>query len=86
MLVVVDEARRLARRALELHGAADAVAVEATRDEVVRRDRDDSTVASFTEAADGVAVLDNSGTLEEGVEALLSLVRTAVTTTAGARA
>lgn len=86
VLVVVDEARRLARRALELHGAADAAAVEATRDEVVRRDRDDSTVASFTEAADGVVVLDNSGTLEEGVEALLSLVRDALTTTAGARA
>jgi len=35
---------------------------------------------------DGVVVLDNSGTLEDGVEALLSLVRDALTTTAGARA
>lgn len=78
VLVVVDEERRLARRALELHGSADAAAVDRTRDEVVRRDRDDSTVAAFTEAADGVTVLDNSGTLEEGVEALLALVGAAL--------
>ncbi|MEH3077681.1 MAG: (d)CMP kinase [Quadrisphaera sp.] len=94
VLVVVDEQRRLARRALELHGTSDEAAVERTRDEVVRRDRDDSTVASFTEAADGVAVLDNSGTLEEGVEALLALAAAALPAhpaapapeTAGARA
>ncbi|MGQ7296840.1 (d)CMP kinase [Quadrisphaera sp. KR29] len=78
VLVVVDEQRRLARRALELHGTSDADAVERTRDEVVRRDRDDSTVAAFTEAADGVVVLDNSGTLQEGVEALLALATAAL--------
>lgn len=78
VLVVVDEQRRLARRALELHGTSDQAAVERTRDEVVRRDRDDSTVAAFTEAADGVTVLDNSGTLEEGVEAMLALASAAL--------
>ncbi|PWJ54688.1 cytidylate kinase [Quadrisphaera granulorum] len=89
VLVVVDEQRRLARRALELHGTSDAAAVERTRDEVVRRDRDDSSVAAFTEAADGVSVLDNSGSLEEGVEALLALATAAlgerITQTTGAR-
>lgn len=78
VLVLVDEQRRLARRALELHGTSDAAAVDRTRDEVVRRDRDDSTVAAFTEAADGVTVLDNSGTLEEGVQALLALATAAL--------
>ncbi|TNM59334.1 cytidylate kinase [Streptomyces sp. NP160] len=94
VLVVVDEQRRLARRALELHGTSDAAAVDRTRDEVVRRDRDDSTVAAFSEAADGVTVLDNSGTLEEGVQALLALATAALPAdplatapeTAGARA
>lgn len=79
VLMVADEQARLARRARELHGAlegaAGAAAVEATRDEVVRRDRDDSTVSSFLTAADGVHTLDSSSlTLEETIEAMLVLV------------
>ena len=75
VLLTADEAARLARRAREVHGAADAAAIAATHDHVVRRDAQDSTVATFTEAADGVTVLDSSAlTFEETVEALLGLV------------
>ena len=38
----------------ELHGHDAEHAVEATRDQIVRRDADDSTVSEFIEAADGV--------------------------------
>ena len=68
------EARR-ARRALETRGSADAAAVAATRDEVLRRDADDSAVAEFLTAADGVTRIDSSAMgVEEVVEAVVSLV------------
>ena len=54
VLLTASEEARLRRRAAELHGTVDEAAVEATRDQVLRRDRDDSTVAPFTVAADGV--------------------------------
>jgi cytidylate kinase len=75
VLLTADESARLVRRALEVHGAADDVALAATRDHVVRRDAQDSTVATFTDAADGVTVLDSSSlTFDETVDALLGLV------------
>jgi CMP/dCMP kinase len=75
VLLTASEAARLARRAREVHGSDDEAALEATRDEVVRRDADDSTVATFTVAADGVTVVDSSHlTLEETIEAVLTLV------------
>jgi len=47
----------------------------ATRDQVVRRDADDATVASFLEAADGVLHLDSSGLdLDQTVDAVLGVV------------
>ena len=66
---------RLARRALEVHGTADEAALAATRDQVLRRDADDSTVSSFQVAADGVLHLDSSA-LDFGqtVEAVLEAV------------
>ena len=60
VLLTASEEARLRRRSAELHGTVDAAAVEATRDQVVRRDRDDSTVSTFTEAAEGVAHVDTS--------------------------
>ena len=76
VLLTASEQARLARRALELHGSDDAAAVDATRDQVVRRDADDSTVARFTEAADGVDVVDSSDlTLDETVDAVLAVVK-----------
>ena len=48
---------------------------EATRDEVVRRDRDDSSVSQFLVAADGVLTLDTSEmTFEESVAAAIAAV------------
>jgi cytidylate kinase len=75
VLLTADEAARLARRALEVHGSDDDDAIAATRDHVLRRDAQDSTVATFTEAADGVTVVDSSAlSFEETVSALLALV------------
>lgn len=75
VLLTASEQARLARRALEMHGRADPAAVDATRDHVVRRDDDDSTVASFRQAADGVDVVDSSHlSLDETVETVLKLV------------
>ncbi|MBM6399702.1 (d)CMP kinase [Phycicoccus sonneratiae] len=75
LLVTASEEARLRRRSAELHGSADAAAVEATRDQVVRRDRDDSTVSTFTEAAEGVHLVDTSDLdLEASIEAVLDVV------------
>ena len=75
VLLTASEEARLRRRSAELHGGTDASAVEATRDQVVRRDRDDSTVSSFTEAAPGVVLVDTSDLdFDESVEAVLDVV------------
>lgn len=75
VLLTASQDARLSRRALEVHGTDDAEAIDATRDLVIRRDADDSTVAAFVDAADGVTVVDSSHlTLEETVEAVLALV------------
>lgn len=75
VLLTASEDARLARRAKELHGVADEDAVARTRDQVVRRDADDSTVSVFTEAADGVTVVDSSHmTIEDTIAAVLELV------------
>ncbi|MGH8773802.1 MAG: (d)CMP kinase [Jiangellaceae bacterium] len=76
VLLTASEHARLARRARDVHGVDDAEAVEATRDQVLRRDADDSAVARFLEATDGVDVVDSSElTLDEAVRAILDLVR-----------
>jgi cytidylate kinase len=75
VLLTASEDARLARRALEVHGSDDASAIAQTRDHVVRRDAQDSTVATFTEAAEGVTVVDSSAlSFEETVDAVLALV------------
>jgi cytidylate kinase len=75
VLLTASEEARLRRRSAELHGTDDASAVEATRDQVVRRDRDDSTVSRFTEAAEGVVLVDTSELdLDQSVEAVLDVV------------
>jgi cytidylate kinase len=49
--------------------------VEATKDQVLRRDRDDATVSQFLVAADGVATVDSSDLdLDQTVEAVLAVV------------
>jgi cytidylate kinase len=75
ILLTATEEARLARRAREMHGSDDAAAVAATRDQIVRRDADDSAVSNFQVAADGVLHLDSSGlNLEQTVEAVLDVV------------
>lgn len=76
LLLTASVEARLRRRSTELHGHADQHAVEATRDQVVRRDHDDSTVAQFREAADGVVHLDTSELdLQQSIAAVLQVVR-----------
>lgn len=85
ILLIASEEARLARRARELHGTVDAAAIEATRDQVVRRDADDSTVSTFMSAADGVTTVDTSTlAVEDTFQAVLGVVRAALPA-AGAR-
>ncbi len=75
ILLLASEEARLARRAKELHGEAHAEAVDATRDQIVRRDRDDSSVSQFMQAAPGVDTVDTSHLdLEQSVQAVLDVV------------
>lgn len=75
VLLTASEEARLARRARELHGSDDATSVAATRDQVVRRDEQDSTVVEFRTAADGVVTVDSSDLdLDQTVDAVLAVV------------
>lgn len=75
VLLTASEEARLRRRSLEVHGAADATAVDATRDQVLRRDQDDAKVTQFHVAADGVATVDSSDLdFEQTVDAVLAVV------------
>lgn len=75
VLLTASEEARLRRRSLEVHGAADTAAVEATRDQVVRRDDDDAKVTQFQVAADGVTTVDSSDLdFEQTVAAVLAVV------------
>ncbi|MDR0593350.1 MAG: (d)CMP kinase [Bifidobacteriaceae bacterium] len=76
LLITASEAARLRRRALDQRGQAGAEAIAATRDEVLRRDRDDSAVAQFLEPPPGVTVIDSSDlSVDQTVAAVLELVR-----------
>jgi cytidylate kinase len=76
VLLTASEDARLARRTLELHGATDEKSLAATRDQILRRDRDDSTVSQFVTASDGVATVDTSRLdLDDSVAAVLAVVR-----------
>lgn len=75
ILVTASEHARLERRTAELHGGTAQDQLAATRDQIVRRDRDDATVSAFFEPAEGVTGLDTSDlTFEESVQAVLDLV------------
>jgi cytidylate kinase len=71
VLLVADPHARVARRHAELGDRVDAAAVT---DQVIRRDRDDSTVAQFEAAAPGVEVLDSTHlSLDQVIEAICRL-------------
>ncbi|MFE7509140.1 (d)CMP kinase [Promicromonospora sp. NPDC057488] len=75
VLLTASEEARLRRRSLEVHGAADASAVEATKDQILRRDQDDAKVTQFLVAADGVVTVDSSDLdFEQTVDAVLAVV------------
>ncbi len=72
VLLVADPQARVARRAAEVAGRA---TTEDVTDQVLRRDRDDSTVSNFTEAADGVTVIDSTFlSPDEVVDRIVALV------------
>lgn len=76
VLLTADEEARVARRALEDHGTADADALAATHAHVVGRDAKDSTVVEFRTPADGVVTVDSSAlTFAETVDAVLTVIR-----------
>jgi cytidylate kinase len=73
VLLVADPAARVARRHAEL--TEHQVDVDTVTDQVIRRDRDDSTVAQFESAAPGVHVVDSTFlSLEEVIETICSFV------------
>ncbi len=76
ILLTASEAARLARRSRELHGSADAASIAATTAQIVQRDAADSTVSTFTVAADGVVTVDTSDLDFAGsVDAVLDVVQ-----------
>ncbi|MDO5677105.1 MAG: (d)CMP kinase [Propionibacteriaceae bacterium] len=71
VLLIADPDARVARRAAEVEGRATAAEVT---DQVLRRDRDDSTVSNFTDAAEGVTVIDSTFlSPDEVVDAIIAL-------------
>lgn len=71
VLLVADPAARVARRHAEL---GDEVHHDDVTDQVIRRDRDDSTVAQFQAAAPGVTVIDSTHLdLEQVIDAICAL-------------
>lgn len=72
ILLVADPEARVARRAAELGQSVDHHSVT---DQVIRRDRDDSTVSNFTDATDGVVVIDSTHqSPQQVVEQILRMV------------
>ena len=83
VLLWASEEARLRRRAKELHGHAEAEAVAATHAQIVHRDRKDSSVSQFMEAAEGVTTVDTSDLdFEQSIEAVLEVVAATVATRA----
>lgn len=73
VLLTADPQARLARRGGEL-GAR--VNTEQLRDQVLRRDADDSKLVDFTHAADGVHLLDTTHlSLDEVIRAVVALAK-----------
>ncbi|MPZ60471.1 MAG: (d)CMP kinase [Propionibacteriales bacterium] len=74
ILLTAEADTRMARRSAELAGSADPPDEDALRDQVLRRDRDDSTVARFLAPAPGAVVIDTtSHTLEEITDRIVDL-------------
>lgn len=76
ILLSASEDARLRRRRTELADRGEAQGSRELRDQVIRRDRDDSTVSAFFTPADGVHGIDTSSlTFAQSVAAVLDVVR-----------
>lgn len=72
LLLVADPNARVTRRRTELGGK---VTADQVTDQVLRRDRDDATVAQFEQAADGVTVIDSTDLgLTQVIDLICSMV------------
>lgn len=79
ILLTASEQARVARRAGENLGRADADALASTRGQVLDRDRRDADVAAFHQAADGVVTVDTTALdLPGAIAAVLQVVGAAV--------
>lgn len=75
LLITASEEARLARRAADLEAAGKDIDAAALRDQVVRRDQDDSAVSQFLTAPEGVTLVDTSDMdLPETVEHVIALI------------
>lgn len=75
VLLSADPEIRMARRKLDHGGAIEDAAL---RDQILRRDADDSTLVNFTTAADGVVSLDGSLlSLEQVIDTVVALAERA---------
>jgi cytidylate kinase len=79
VVLVADQEARMARRKAEL--AEGAISAEQLRDQIVRRDADDSTVAQFLVASDGAVTVDSTHlSLEEVIDVICRLAKEAEAT------
>ncbi|HAY43429.1 MAG TPA: (d)CMP kinase [Micrococcaceae bacterium] len=75
ILLTASEEARLRRRGIQLGGTQDAGALVS---QVLERDKKDSTVVNFTQAADGVITVDSSDLdFEQTINAVLDAINTA---------
>lgn len=75
ILLTASEEARLRRRGIQLGGTQDAGALAS---QVLERDKKDSTVVNFTQAADGVITVDSSDLdFEQTINAVLDAINTA---------
>ena len=76
VVLIADQEARMARRKAELSDGA--VTSEQLRDQIVRRDADDSTVAQFLVASDGAFTIDSTHlSLEEVIDVICRLAKEA---------
>ncbi len=72
VLLVADPSTRITRRAAE---TTQKITDDQLTDQIVRRDRDDSTVSEFSNAAPGVTQIDSTNmTLRQVIDAICALV------------
>jgi cytidylate kinase len=83
VLLTADQEARMARRGAQVGS----LTAEQLRDQIVRRDADDSTVSEFQVASDGAVTIDSTHlTLEEVIDVISKLAKEAETVPRGREA